>query len=399
MHQVNLCPSKKISFIARSFGFLTLLSACSLLPCSLLHSAILIPEPPAIEASAYVLMDAKTGKIVTAYNADAQVPPASLTKMMTSYIAAHEIEKGNISESDQVKISVKAWKAEGSRMFIREGTYVSVLDLLKGVIIQSGNDASIAIAEYVAGSEDSFADLMNRYAAEMGMTNTHFKNATGLPDPEHLTTANDLAKLARAIIYDHPEHYRLYSQKTFKYNGIKQDNRNSLIFGEMPVDGLKTGHTEAAGYCLVASAEQNDTRFISVVLGTASDAARARESKKLLTYGFRFYETAELYKAGSPVSEQKLWMGENDNIQLGLAENLLLTIPRGSKKDLEAKIDVDAFIKAPIVKGDKLGTLKISLNGELIEQKDLVALNDENKGSIFKQIIDFIKLFFASLMA
>lgn len=393
MFQVNLRLRRKLHTLCYRVTLLCLLGASSSL-----YSARLIPEAPAIEATAYVLMDAKTGKVITAYNADAKVPPASLTKMMTSYIVSHEIQKGNISESDQVQISVKAWKAEGSRMFIKEGTYVSVLDLLKGVIIQSGNDASIALAEYVAGSEDSFADLMNRYAIEMGMADTHFENATGLPHPDHLTSANDLAKLAREIIYDHPEHYRLYSQKTFKYGGIQQDNRNSLIFGEMPVDGLKTGHTEEAGYCLVASAEQGDTRFISVVLGTDSNAARTRESKKLLTYAFRFYETAELYKANSLVSEQKLWMGENDNIQLGLAEPMLLTIPRGSKKDLQAKMDVDAYIKAPINKGDKLGTLKIFLDDELIEQKDLVALNSENKGGIFKQIIDFIKLFIASFM-
>ena len=382
-----------MSFV-RTFSFLLL----ALTPV-FANSAILIPEPPKLEATAFVLMDAKTGKIITSYNADNQVPPASLTKMMTSYIATHEIEKGNISESDKVQISIKAWKAEGSRMFIKEGTYVSVSDLLKGIIIQSGNDASIAISEYVAGSEDSFADLMNRYALEIGMENTHFKNATGLPHPEHLTTANDLAKLARAIIYDHPDHYQIYSQKSFKYGGIKQDNRNRLIFGEMPVDGLKTGHTEAAGYCLVASAEQDNTRFISVVLGTDSDAARNRESKKLLTYGFRFYETAELYKAGDTVSDQKLWMGENETLQLGLAQDMLITIPKGSKKDLDAKIDVDAFIKAPVSVGDKLGTLKISLEGKIIAQEDLIALSEESKGGIFKQFIDFIKLFFASLMS
>ncbi len=363
-----------------------------------LSASTLIPEPPKIEATAYLLMDARTGTVITSFNADEKMHPASLTKMMTSYIVTHEIEKGNISEQDKATISIKAWKAEGSRMFIRESTEVSILDLLKGVIIQSGNDASIALAEYVAGDENSFADLMNKYALELGMNNTHFKNATGLPDPEHLTTANDLALLAKAIIYEHPEHYRLYSQKTFTYNGIKQDNRNGLIFGEMPVDGLKTGHTEAAGYCLVASAEQNNTRLISVVMGTVSDRARSNESKKLLTYGFRFFETAELYQAGTSISEQKLWMGENDAIALGLAKDMLITIPRGSKRNLRADIDVNAYIKAPVQQGDKLGTLKISLNGEIISQQDLVALSSENKGGIFKQLIDFIKLFFASLL-
>lgn len=364
---------------------------------SFANAAILIPDPPKIEATAYLLMDAKTGEVITSYNDDMQIPPASLTKMMTSYIATEEILKGNISEQDQVTVSIKAWKAEGSRMFIQEGTSVSILDLLKGVIIQSGNDASIALAEYIAGDETAFADLMNRYALDMGMENTHFKNSTGLPHPEHLTTAKDLAKLARATIYDHPEHYRLYSQKSFTYNNIQQANRNSLIFGEMPVDGLKTGHTDAAGYCLVASAEQDGTRLISVVVGTDSERARARESKKLLTYGFRFYETAQLYKANELISEQKLWMGENENIQLGLAEDLFITIPRGSKKDLQANIDVEAFIKAPIAQGDKLGTLKISLEGKQVSQSDLVALSSEEKGGLFKQLIDFILLFIASL--
>jgi len=369
-----------------------------LLMASVSQSTILIPEPPAINATAYVLMDAKTGKVITSYNADAPMPPASLTKMMTSYIATHELEKGNITEEDRVQVSIKAWKAEGSRMFIKEGDYVSVIDLLKGVIIQSGNDASIALAEYVAGSEDSFADLMNRYAIELGMENTHFNNATGLPSEGHLTTAMDLAKLARAIIYEHPEHYRLYSQKSFTYGGISQDNRNRLIFGEMPVDGLKTGHTEEAGFCLVASAEKNNTRFISVVMGTDSDRARSRESKKLLTYGFRFYETVELYKAGDSISEQKLWMGESDTLSLTLAENMLLTVPRGSKKDLKASIDIDAYIKAPKSRGDVLGQLKINLENEVIAQGNLVALNDQPKGGIFKQIVDFIMLFFTNLI-
>jgi len=357
----------------------------------------LIPEPPKIEATAYLLMDAKTGHIITSYNADTRLPPASLTKLMTSYIVSHEIAKGTISENDQVKISVKAWQTGGSRMFIQEGTFVSVLELLKGVIIQSGNDASVALAEYVAGDESAFVDLMNRYALELGMNDTHFENATGLPHELHLTTAKDLAKLARAIIYEH-QHYRLYSQKSFTYNNIQQANRNTLIFGELAVDGLKTGHTEEAGYCLVASAEEKGTRLISVIMGTESERARARESKKLLTYGFRFYETATLYQAGESISQQKLWMGNNDTIDLGVREDLLATIPKGSEKSLKANIDVNAFIKAPVKQGDKLGTLKITLEDKTIIQTDLLALADEDKGGIFKQLIDFILLFFASFL-
>lgn len=362
-------------------------------------NATLIPAPPSLEASAYLLMDAKTGKVITSHNPDEKVHPASLTKMMTSYIVTHELSKGNIKENDQVQISVKAWKAEGSRMFIREGTYVSVLDLLKGVIIQSGNDASIALAEYIAGSEDSFADLMNRYALELGMKDTHFVNSTGLPHEDHLTTVNDLAKLAKAIIYEHPEYYSLYAQTSMTYGGIRQPNRNTLIFGEMPVDGLKTGHTEAAGFCLVASAEQNNTRLISVIMGTESERARANESKKLLTYGFRFYETAKLYQANDVVSEQKLWMGENKTINLGLAEDLFITIPRGGKKDLKATIDVDAYIRAPIAAGDALGTLTIHLGEQKVSQSALIAINSEARGGFFKQLVDFFVLFFKSLTA
>lgn len=370
-----------------------------LLFCTPSFAANLIPSPPELAAESYVLMDAKTGKIITSYNADTPLPPASLTKMMTSYITTHELAKENIGEKDKVQISIKAWKAEGSRMFIKEGTYVSVIDLLKGVIIQSGNDASIALAEYVAGSEDSFADLMNRYALELGMENTSFKNATGLPEEDHYTTANDLAKLAQAIIVEHPEYYKIYSQQSFKYGGIKQANRNRLINGELPVDGLKTGHTDAAGYCLVASAEKEGTRFISVVMGTDSDRARSRESKKLLTYGFRFYETAKLYNRADIVSEEKLWMGKNDKVQLGVAEDMMITIPRGSKKDLTAKIDVNAFIKAPIEAGQELGMLRISLDGKPIAKSPLIAISDAEKGGIFKQLIDFIVLFVKGLFS
>lgn len=382
--------------IARTTFFLFFIFVQNLASSGLANAA-LIPEPPALEATAFLLMDAKTGKIITSYNPDQKVHPASLTKMMTSYIVTHELSKGNIKENDQVQISVKAWKAEGSRMFVREGTYVSVMDLLKGVIISSGNDASIALAEHVAGSEEAFADLMNRYAQELGMNDTHFINSTGLPDEQHMTTVNDLAKLAQAIIYQHPEYYHLYSQTSMVYGGINQPNRNTLIFGEMPVDGLKTGHTEEAGYCLVASAEQNNTRLISVIMGAKSEKARAEESKKLLTYGFRFFETAKLYAAKDVISEQKLWMGENETIALGAAEDLFITIPRGSKNDLKATIDVEANIRAPIKAGDKLGTLTITQNDQTISQTPLVAINDENKGGIFKRLIDLILLFFAGL--
>src|SRR5690606_13601838 len=268
---------------------------------------IIIPSPPQLAASGYLLIDADTGAVLVEHNADERLPPASLTKMMSSYIVSEEIESGRISEEDMVNISVKAWRMGGSKMFIREGTQVSVKDLLLGVIVQSGNDATVALAEYVSGSEDAFVDVMNQKAALMGMTSTHFENSTGWPAEGHLTTARDLGILARAIINDHPEHYALYKEKYFVWNDIRQPNRNLLLFRDETVDGLKTGHTEEAGYCLVASAKRNGMRLISVVMGTASENARAAESQKLLAYGFRYYETLSLYNAGTELSKTRVW--------------------------------------------------------------------------------------------
>lgn len=375
----------------------SVLVVCLLASVSLQAQQVIIPAPPQLAASAYLLIDVDTGKVLVEHNADQQLPPASLTKMMTAYLVFSEIARGNIKEDDLVDISVKAWRMGGSKMFIREGTRVSVIDLLRGVIIQSGNDASIALAEFVAGSEGAFVDVMNQQAALLGMSQTTFHNATGWPAEGHVTTARDLSLLARALITDHPQNYKLYSEKYFQYNGINQPNRNKLLFRDKSVDGIKTGHTDEAGFCLVASAQQNGMRLVSVVMGTRSESSRAAESQKLLTYGFRFFQTHELYKANEVLSESRVWAGRSDQVKLGLSEQALLTIPRGSEKSISANILVDDTIKAPIKVGDELGQLEVRLQGELILERPLVALNAVEEAGLLARLWDSIKLFFIGL--
>ncbi|HEY5717683.1 MAG TPA: D-alanyl-D-alanine carboxypeptidase family protein [Motiliproteus sp.] len=360
---------------------------------------VLIPAPPSLAASAYVLMDATTGKVLVAGNEHQQLPPASLTKLMTSYLIDYELAKGNIGKEDLVLVSEKAWRTQGSRMFIREGTQVKVEDLMKGIIIQSGNDASVAMAEHIAGSEGAFADLMNQHAQLLGMTNSHFNNATGLPSEGHLTTAYDLALLARAIIIDYPEHYGIYAEKYFTYNKIRQPNRNKLLWRDSSVDGLKTGHTDAAGYCLVASATRNGMRLISVVMGTASEEARAQESQKLLAYGFRYYETVDLYQGGEVLNQAKLWAGQKDTLALGVREPLAVTIPRGQRDALSVSLDLDRVIKAPITEGDQFGSVNITLNGEAVLKNPVMALESVEEAGLLKRIWHSILLFFYSLIS
>lgn len=364
-----------------------------------LASASLVPKAPQINASSYVLMDGKSGQVIVNHNAHESLPPASLTKLMTSYIVAEQLDQGNIALDDRVPISVKAWKMGGSRMFIREGTSVELEKLLRGMIVQSGNDATVALAEYVAGSEDAFADLMNQYARQLGMTDSHFVNATGWPAEDHYTSAHDMAILARAIIRDHPDHYSYYAEKSYTYNDIKQSNRNLLLWRDPSVDGLKTGHTEAAGYCLVSSAKKDGMRLVSVVMGTDSEEARARESLKLLTYGFRFYETYEAYAAGETLTTEPLWMGERDQLALGLTEPLVLTIPRDSHDKLKAEMTVEPKIHAPVSKGQEYGTVSIRLQGETLLERPLVALEDVEEAGFFSRLWDHIVLFFRGLFA
>lgn len=359
--------------------------------------SVLIPSPPQIAGSSYVLMDPKSGRIIMEENSNERLPPASLTKMMTAYIVERELDEGRISMTDMVPISVRAWKTEGSRTFIREGTSVSVETLIKGVIIQSGNDASVALAEFVAGSEDAFVDIMNQQAQLLGMKDTNFENATGLPSNEHFSTAYDLAVLARAIINDYPENYPIYAEKHFTYNNIRQPNRNSLLWRDDSVDGLKTGHTEEAGYCLVASAKRNDSRFIAVVMGASSSQSRSQEVQKMLNYGFRYYESEHLFRTGQELIQARVWSGQSDQISVGMTKDVYVTIPRGSRNDLESSVDLDSVIKAPINVGDELGRVKVSLNGEVLVDQPVLALNEVPEGGFFKRIWDAIKLFFFQL--
>jgi len=360
---------------------------------------IVIPPAPALAASSFILVDATTGSIVAESNADQRLPPASLTKMMSSYLVADELEKGRINEDSLVTVSVKAWKMGGSRMYVREGTQVPVIDLLRGVIIQSGNDATVALAEYVSGNEDAFVDLMNQKAAQLGMANTHFENSSGWPAEGHLTTAKDLAILARAIINDHPAHYELYAEKYFTYNNIRQPNRNLLLFRDETVDGLKTGHTDEAGFCLVASSKRENTRFISVVMGTQSESARAAETEKLLAYGFRYYQTTPLYQAGQQVGESKVWAGKTDKVTLGIPNNITLTLPKGREQALQANMHINEIIKAPIVVGQELGNLTVELDGQLIVNSPIVALQPVEEAGFFARLLDNLKLFFRNMFS
>ena len=358
---------------------------------------IIIPAAQQIGAESYLVIDAATGDVLASENARMRLPPASLTKIMTSYIIADEIEQGRITLDDRVPISVKAWRMEGSRMFIREGTEVSVADLLRGIVIQSGNDASVAMAEYIAGDEEAFAGLMTQTAKSLGMDNTNFMNATGLPDEMHYTTAEDLAILTRALINRFPEHYAIYSEKYFSYNDIRQANRNALLWRDDSVDGVKTGHTQAAGYCLVASAMENDTRLISVVMGARDERTRAAESQKLLNYGFRYYETVNLYAAGSSLKRVRVWSGLHESLEVGLDDAITLTIPRGGRDQLKAEINLQDVIEAPIERGQTLGALTLSLGDEMLVERPVVALNPVQAAGWLSSTLDDVQLMFIDL--
>ena len=350
------------------------------------------PPAPTIAAAAYILQDFHTGKVLAENNADAKLAPASLTKIMTVYVVFRELSNGHLHLEDMATISEKAWKTAGSRMFVELGNQVKVEDLLKGVIIQSGNDASVALAEHVAGNEATFADMMNQHAARLGMTNSHFKNSDGLPMEDHYTSARDLAILTTALIKEFPDWYRWFSQKEFTYNKITQHNRNQLLSRDESVDGVKTGFTDDAGYCLVASALREDMRLISVVLGAKSANARANENQTLLNYGFRFFESHRLYEGKKPLDEARIWKGADKKIPLGLAEDLYATIPRRLYKDLKAVITVDKKITAPVKEGTKLGSVKVSLKDELIADKDLIALKTVDQGNIIQRLSDSVMM-------
>ena len=350
------------------------------------------PSVPTIDAAAYILQDYHTGKVLAENNADAKLAPASLTKIMTVYVVFTELSNGHLHLEDMVSISEKAWKTSGSRMFIELGNQVKVEDLLKGVIIQSGNDASVALAEHVGGNEETFAEMMNQHAIRLGMANSHFKNSDGLPVEDHYTTARDLAILTTALIKEFPDYYRWFSQKEFTFNKITQQNRNKLLSRDESVDGVKTGFTDDAGYCLVASALREDMRLISVVMGAKSANARANENQTLLNYGFRFYESHRLYQGKMALNEVRVWKGASKTISLGLAEDIYVTIPRRQYKDLKAVINVDKKITAPVADGAKLGSVKVTLKDEVVINKDLVALKAVDQGNIFQRLSDSVMM-------
>jgi len=356
-----------------------------------------IPQAPSIAAKGYVLIDASTGKVLSEFNGDELLPPASLTKIMTSYVAAVEIREGRINLADQVPISVKAWRTPGSKTFVREGTSVSLSDLLRGVIIQSGNDASVAVAEYIAGSEEAFAGMMNQHAEDIGMTRTDFRNSTGLPDREHLTTARDLVTLVRSLISEFPDHYKIYSEREFTYGGIRQNNRNRLLWRDKTVDGVKTGMTKDAGFCLVASAMRGGMRLVSVVMGATDDETRMRETQKLFQWGFRYFETQTLFEPNISLQKTRIYYGEKEELELGIEEKLILTFPRGSYEDLESEIDFPSIIEAPIQIGQKIGELRVNLDGRELASVPLIARSAVLEAGFFSRASDAIELFFSDL--
>lgn len=376
----------------------TLFGALAIGVVSISHAATIIPASPEINAKGYILLDYTTGKVIAEGNADSQLAPASLTKMMTSYIIGKEIEAGNIHNDDQVKISNEAWAKnfpDSSKMFIEIGTEVSVDLLNQGIIVASGNDACVAMAEHIAGSESAFADLMNAHAVQLGMNSSFFENSHGLHSSEHFTTPRDMATLAVALIRDVPNEFALYKQKSFTYNNIKQYNRNSLLWDKsMNVDGLKTGHTSQAGYSLVTTATKGDMRLVTVVMGTDSERARKVESKKLLNYGFRFFETYTPYKAGEKFVTNRIWMGDKKEIDLGILVDTPITIPRGQRKNLKANFELDKRLEAPIAKGAFVGKLFLQLDGEDIAEYPLVTLQEVNEGGMFDRLVDYVKLQF-----
>ncbi len=347
-----------------------------------------IPKAPAIAAKSYILVDHNSGRIIAQNNADVPMAPASITKIMTAYVVFSELEEGNIQLDELVTVSKKAWKTQGSRMFIKVNSKVTVENLLQGMIIQSGNDASVALAEHIAGSEDTFAALMNQHAQELGMTKTNFLNSTGLPNPDHKTSAKDLAVLANALIERFPQYYKWYSTKEFTYNNITQPNRNKLLWRDNSVDGMKTGFTEDAGYCLVSSAKRNNMRLVSVVLGTKSVNARAQESQKLLNFGFRFYESHVIYPVGKTLKNVRIYKGSSEQLPVGVAKKIAVTIPRGQYKNLKPSINIKTLLEAPVSKGQKLGIVEIKLNGKLLTSSPLVALKTIPEGSLWQQAKD-----------
>jgi D-alanyl-D-alanine carboxypeptidase (penicillin-binding protein 5/6) len=358
-----------------------------------------VPPPPVLVAKAWVLMDAASGNVLVDVNGQNRLPPASLTKLMTAHVAALDIQRGHLKPGDMVTISEKAWRTGGSKMFVKVGDLVSVKDLLQGIIVQSGNDASIALAEHIGGGEDTFVALMNQEAKHIGLANTHFMNATGLPDPNHYSSAYDMARLARAIILEDPQHYALYAEKEFVWNGIKQPNRNLLLWRDPSVDGLKTGHTDEAGFCMVASGKRGNQRLIAAVFGTESEVARATETDKLLTYGFNFFDSKTFYSAGQIIQTLPVWKGSARSVNVGVAHAFAVALPKRGGSAYQTRIAVTGGnLIAPIAKGSVLGKVElVDGAGKVVSQAPLVALEQVEQGGLFRRLWDGLRLFFKGI--
>ncbi len=379
--------SQRLSFVFALLAFL-------LISDSYAQGQLPVPAPPIIGAKSYLVIDATTGHELATLDPDVALAPASLTKLMTAYVVFKALKQGQIQLQDETTISEKAWRTEGSRMFVEVGKRVKIEDLLLGMIVQSGNDASVALAEHIAGTEDVFAQMMNQYASQLGMLSSSFRNATGLPAEGHVTTARDLATLARAIIEEFPEYYAWYAVKEYTFNDIKQPNRNRLLWRDASVDGLKTGHTDEAGYCLVSSASRDGMRIISVVMGTSSDKARSDGSQALINYGFRFFETRLLYKAGEEVTTARVWKSANETSRLGVLEDLYITVRRGAYDQLESTLDIPAIVEAPLSTGQPIAELRISLGNSEVLRTPLRALDDNPTGSMWQRMRDGVSLWF-----
>lgn len=360
-------------------------------------AALAVPPPPQVPVRGYVLMDYQSGNLLANAKGDERMEPASITKLMTGYVIYRAIQSGKIHLNDPVTISEKAWRTGGSKMFVKLGSQVSVEDLLLGMVVQSGNDATVALAEHVAGSEETFAKLMNQEAERLGMTNSHFTNAAGLPDPNHYMSAHDIATLARAVIRDFPEHYPRYSVRSFKYNNIEQQNRNRLLLTDPSVDGVKTGHTESAGYCLVSSAKRNDTRLIGVVLGAQKEKERFQASQALLNYGFSFFESRKLYDANTPIITARIWKGQENELPLGVTQPLYVTVPKGQAPQVSTTTTVQPTIIAPAQKDQPFGEITVRLGDQEVSKTPLVALQEVPESGWFGRMIDAVLLFFSSL--
>lgn len=361
---------------------------------TIINKPLSTPAAPILNAKAYILIDVNSGKVIAEKNSEVRLPPASLTKMMTLYVISNALQHEQIHLTDSVRISKEAWKIGGSRMFIKEGQQVLVEDLLKGIIVDSGNDACVAMAEHVGGTENSFTDIMNQHAQNLGMKNSHFTDSTGLPDENLYTTAKDLAILGRALIVDFPQYYDWYKQKWFTYNGIRQPNRNRLLWRDNQVDGLKTGHTNEAGFCLVSSAKRDNMRLLAVVLGEPNDSSRADDSEKLLNYGFRFFETHQLYKSGQSITVLPLYKGQTDKVSVGLKEAQFITIPTGQYQRLNISTKVPSYLEAPIKKGDKVGDLVVQFDNNIVSTRPVYALQDVESGGFYTRTKDSIRLAF-----